>query len=282
MSISGKVVLVTGVTSGIGRAIAEVWTARGAKVVGCGRRLDLGSDLEKSITSNGGEFSFVAADVRRSADCANAVTHTVDVYGRIDVLVNNAGIEGEVTDFHSLTDEQWDEVIEINLRGTVLCAREAVRHMLTQGNGTLLHVASINAVVALAHMAPYNASKAAVVQFSRTLAVEYAGRGIRSNSILLGGADGDTSWRTQDKFAQIMRGPSYVRPDDSTARYANKMVRPAPDVAAFLALLADDDAELLTGATIAVDGAATAGLPASMMFHMMTAGLWDISEIPLA
>ena len=274
LSLTGKVALITGATSGVGRAIAEGWAARGAAIVATGRRQELGKSLEYDVQEAGGKLAFVCADVRSSADCARAVQAAVDHFGRLDILVNNAGVEGPMADFHSLTEAQWDEVLDINLKGPFLCSQHAIRQMLAQGDGgTLLHVASINAVEALAHMAPYNASKAALVQLARTLAVEYLFNGIRSNAIILGGAQGDTASRTQDGLAKFVRGDGYVRPPTDDAMEQVVMQKSA-DVAGFLALLVSDEARLLTGATVAVDRAMTAGFTSSMAIHMTTAGLW--------
>ncbi len=273
-SLDGKIALVTGATSGVGRAIATVWAARGACVVATGRRVELGESLAQQVQEAGGRLRFVCADVRSSSDCARAVGTAVKEFGGLDILVNNAGIEGPVGDFHRLTDEQWDDVLDINLKGAFRCSRSAVERMLTQASGgVLLHIASINAVEALAHMAPYNVSKAALVQLARSLAVEYLFNGIRSNAIILGGAEGETARRTQDQLARFVRGDDYVRPpaDDAMEQV---VMQKAADVADFLALLVSDQARLLTGATVALDRAMTAGLTASMAIHMTTAGLW--------
>ena len=274
MSIEGKVALITGATSGVGRSTALVWAAKGAKVVACGRREELGKELEAEVRDSGGDLTFVRADVARSADCEAAVQTAVSTHGRLDVLLNNAGIEGDVVDFHTLDEDQWDSVVDINLKGAFLCSRFAVAQMVAQGGGgLLLHIASINAIEALANMAPYNAAKAGLVQLSRTIAVEYVLQGIRSNAIVLGGAEGDTASRTQDQIARRLRGPDYVRPVEPNP-LAELLTQKGPDVGAFLALLAHDDARLMTGATIALDRSMTAGFTSSMTIQMTTAGLW--------
>jgi NAD(P)-dependent dehydrogenase (short-subunit alcohol dehydrogenase family) len=274
VSLEGKVALITGATSGVGRAIAKGWAARGAAIVATGRRHELGKSLEYDARQAGGRLTFVRADVRSDADCAVAVKTAVDEFGRLDILVNNAGVEGPVADFHCVSEAQWDEVLDINLKGAFFCSQHAIQQMLHQGDGgVLLHMASINAVEALAHMAPYNVSKAALVQLARTIAVEYLFNGIRSNAIILGGAEGETARRTQDGLARFVRGDAYVRPPIDDAMEQVVMQR-AEDVAGFLALLVSEEARLLTGATVALDRAMTAGLTASMAIHMTTAGLW--------
>ncbi len=270
MSVAGKVVIVTGATSGVGRAIASVWAARGAKVLACGRRADLGEQLEAEAV---GDLAFVRTDVSVAADARALVAETVRRHGRVDVLVNNAGVEGDIVDFHMLADEQWDYVLDINLRGAFLVARAVVAQLLEQDDGgTLLHIASTNATQALAHMAPYNAAKAGLIQLSNTIAVEYLLTGIRSNVVVLGGAEGESAVRTTDGLARTLRGADYVRPTESGP--LEQLVQKADEVAAFLALLAHDDARLLTGATVELDRAVTAGFATSILSHMTAAGLW--------
>ena len=128
--------------------------------------------------------------------------------------MNNAGVEGPIADFHRITEDEWDDVLDINLKGAFLFSRSAIEQMLTQtSGGVLLHIASINAVEALAHMAPYNVSKAALVQLARSLAVEYLFNGIRSNAIISRRRGRRNRQRgTQDELARFVRGDDYVRP----------------------------------------------------------------------
>ncbi len=272
--IEGKVAVVTGVSSGVGRGIAAEFARMGAKVVGMARRAELGATLERDERDARGEFAFVAGDVRRTEDCEKAVQRAVDAYGGLDVLVNNAGIEGEVKDFHQLTDDEWLEVIETNLNGVFRCTRAAIPRMLERGGGVVINVASINAApgMAVAHMAAYNASKAAVVQLTNTLAVEYVLRNIRCNAVYLGGVEGDTAYRTQTKMAKVVLGPDFERAEGRSEQ-EEFMIQQPDDVARAIALLCSDDARLVTGSTIAIDRAATAGFVASSMVHLSCAQL---------
>jgi NAD(P)-dependent dehydrogenase (short-subunit alcohol dehydrogenase family) len=274
MSLKGKAALVTGATSGVGRATALAFARNGARVMGTGRRTELGDELEAEARKAGDELRFFTADVSRAAECEASVEATVAAFGTIDIVVNAAGVESSVSDFHALTEEEWDSVLDTNLKGTAFCCRHAIPHMLKQGGGVLLNIASINAVEALAHMAPYNVSKAGVVQLTRTLAVEYLLQNIRANVIVLGGVEGGTATRTQDALARYMRGPDFVRSTREPDALARLMIQPADDVARVLALLCSDDARLLTGATIALDRAMTAGFTTSMVTHMTVAELW--------
>jgi NAD(P)-dependent dehydrogenase (short-subunit alcohol dehydrogenase family) len=274
MSLAGKAVLVTGTTSGLGRSIARVWAAQGARVIATGRRAELGESLEKEVRDAGGELSFLRLDVSSRDDCQQAVQAVLDSYGRVDILVNNAGIEGPIVDAHEMSEDDWDEVVGVNLNGAFYCSKHAIRAMKAQGGGgALLHIASINAIEALGHMVAYNTTKAGLVQLSRSLAVEYLFDGIRSNAIVLGGVrGGETGIRTQDGLAKLLRGEDYVRPQEDDP-LAEHVLQDPDEVAGMLALFCSDQARLLTGATIAVDRAMTAGFTSSAMVHMSTAGL---------
>jgi NAD(P)-dependent dehydrogenase (short-subunit alcohol dehydrogenase family) len=271
-SLEGKVALITGATSGVGRATALGFAARGANVVATGRRDALGKELETDATVEPGDLHFVQADVRSVTDCDRAVSEAVGRFGQLDAVLCCAGVESQIADFHALTEEEWDRVVDTNLKGTAFTCRAAIPHMLGRG-GVILNIASINAVGGIAHMAPYNASKAGVVQLTRTLAVEYLTAGIRANSIILGGAEGETGDRSKLGFARYMRGEDYVY-DLSTDVLAGQ---PAPEIANLLALLCSDEARLLSGASIEVDGTLTAGLALSTMIHMVAGGIWQLA-----
>jgi NAD(P)-dependent dehydrogenase (short-subunit alcohol dehydrogenase family) len=274
-SVEGKTAIITGTTSGLGRSLARTWAAQGANVVATGRRVILGRELEKEASDMGHELTFVPADVSRSADCDAVVRTAAERHGGVDVLVNNAGIEGPITDAHGITDDEWEAVFGINMGGTFRMARAVIPIMKERGGGSVLNISSINAEEALAHMAAYNASKAAILQFSRTIAVEYLMDGIRSNAIILGGVrGGETGERTQDGIARYVRGPGYQRPEANADDPLAEFVLQDPDeVAHLLAVLCSDAMRLMTGATIALDRAMTAGFTSSTMIHMSTANL---------
>jgi NAD(P)-dependent dehydrogenase (short-subunit alcohol dehydrogenase family) len=274
-SIEGKTAIITGATSGVGRSMARTWAARGANVIATGRRDVLGREVEKEARDEGHELTFVHADVSRSADCDAVVRTTTERHGRVDILVNNAGVEGPITDAHAMSDEEWDAVFDINMGGTFRMARAVLPLMKGQGGGCILNISSINADQALAHMAAYNASKAAIVQFSRTIAVEYLFDSIRSNAVILGGVrGGETGLRTQDGIARYVRGPEYERPTADEHDPLSQFVLQDPDeVATMLAVLCSDAMRLMTGASIALDRAMTAGFTSSTMIHMSTANL---------
>jgi NAD(P)-dependent dehydrogenase (short-subunit alcohol dehydrogenase family) len=274
--LDGKVALVTGVTSGLGRGIATAFVKRGAQVVGTGRREELGHEVETDLRSGGGTFSFVTGDVTVVADCQRMVQATVDKHGRIDVLVNNAGFEGDPPsiDSHELDEAQWDAVVDTNLKGAFFCCRYAIPHMREQASGVILNIASINAVArGPARMTAYSSSKAGLVQMSKTLAVEYLFDGIRVNAIVMGGVDTPQAARSQESFAKHVRGPDYEWSPEPSAM--DSFLKQDPEeVGAALALLCSEDARLLTGAEIALDRAMSAGFLDSLTTYMTCGGLW--------
>lgn len=274
-SFAGKVIIVSGATSGVGRATAELFARQGGSVVAGGRRGSLGAELEVGAVDAAGSLTFFETDVRRVSDCRSLVEKAVDRYGRVDVLVNAAGVESEVRDFHDLDEEEWDRVVDTNLKGTAFCCRFAIPGMLASGGGVILNIASINAVEGIAHMAPYNASKAGVVQLTRTIATEYLFNGIRANALILGGAAGGTALRTQNGIAKYMLGRDL---EHSTADDTTGAFQPAADVAEAILSLCDDRLRLMTGASVALDGALTAGFGVSTLIHMTVSGIWGFGN----
>ncbi|MBW4562916.1 MAG: SDR family oxidoreductase [Mojavia pulchra JT2-VF2] len=178
----GKVALVTGASSGIGRATALALAQSGAKVVAASRRITEGEEIVRQIQEAGGEAIFVKTDVSKAAEVEALVNKTVDTYGRLDCAFNNAGIPstGLLTD---ILEEDWDHVINVNLKGTWLCLKYEIREMLIQGGGAIVNVASIGGVVGFAGYASYCASKAGVIALTRSAAMEYAKFGIRINAV---------------------------------------------------------------------------------------------------
>lgn len=278
MTVQGKVVAVTGVTSGLGRAVATLFAQRGAVVIGCGRRDAEGRTLEAEIAaddeslSHGGRFRFVRADLTDPADCAHFVAASHAEGGRLDVLINNAGghVPGGVGPSTDIPVEAWDRTMALNLRAAFLCARGAIELMRDQATGgVVLNVSSVQAEVGVAQMTAYNAAKAAVIQFSRSLAVEFVEQNVRVNTIVLGGVATDSladvrEWLAAGVAAADRRNGREPTPVATDRRRSAALRGQSPtDVARVLAALAGDDAALITGASIAIDRGITAGLPLS-------------------
>ena len=184
--LKGKVALITGGGSGMGRASCVLFAREGARVAVVDRVAGAGADTVALIGDEGGDAVFVEADVADAEAVERMVATTVDRYGRLDVLFNNAGVEGPSVDLLGYGEEDWARVIAVNLTAVYRAMRAAIPHMIGQGGGVILSTASVAGLVGLARSSAYSAAKAGVIGLTRTVALEYGPQGIRANCICPG------------------------------------------------------------------------------------------------
>jgi NAD(P)-dependent dehydrogenase (short-subunit alcohol dehydrogenase family) len=251
VDLKNKVILVTGATSGIGKEIALVLSNFGAIVAFCGRNKDHGEAVLREIYSNNREGIFIEADISNRESVKNLIETILSNYRRIDIAINNAGIEGEKSPFHLDSDENWNNVININLHGIRNCLKYEITQMLKQGGGKIINIASISGLFGnQMKLSAYAASKHAVVGLTKTLALEYARDNILINAICPGMIDTPMLERTVDGKKSAKDSLAMLHP-------VNRLGT-ANDIASLAAFLCSDNATFMTGTTLTIDGGATA------------------------
>ena len=245
-SFQGKVALVTGGTSGIGRDTAVAFAARGARVVVSGRREDEGARTVELIRSGGGEAHFVKADVSQADQVAAMMTEVIGRYGGLDMAFNNAGIEG--TPFVPLAnyaEETWDQVIAINLKGLFLSMKYELPHLVTR-KGTMVNMASVTGLTGGRLGAAYYASKHGVVGITKSAAIEYADKGVRINAVAPGVIE--TEMATRAFF-----GDPAIAARIKSLHPLGRLGHPA-EVANAVLWLCSGESSFTTGHVLTVDG----------------------------
>jgi NAD(P)-dependent dehydrogenase (short-subunit alcohol dehydrogenase family) len=250
MILESKVALVTGGTSGIGRATALALSAAGAKVVFSGRRDSEGEETAVLMRDAGAECLFVQSDVSREADVRALVQKTIATYGKLDCAFNNAGIQGSMNPLHEQSVEDFDKLMAINVRGLFLSMKYEIQQMLTQGSGVIVNNSSVGGLFGILGLSPYTASKHAVMGLTRAAALDYAKQGIRINAV----NPGSIATEGIDRFANEMG----ITTDDVAAMSPMGRLGQSEEIAATVVFLCSDAASYITGQSLLVDGGYTA------------------------
>jgi len=252
--LDGKVAVVTGAGSGIGRAAAALFAREGAAVAIMDLSGSAGKETADEITGSGAPALAICADVSDPGQVDGAFAEVLREFGQLDVLYNNAGVNsaGSVLD---ATDDDWERAFAVNARGTFLCSRAAARPMTQAGRGSIINQGSVAAMVGVANFASYCASKGAVVALTRSMAVDLSPRGVRVNVICPG-----TVYTPLMKPMLTARGGGDLAKGlaMTTAKYPVGRLGTPEDIAAVALFLASDESAFVTGSVIAADGGMTA------------------------
>jgi NAD(P)-dependent dehydrogenase (short-subunit alcohol dehydrogenase family) len=259
--LDGKVALITGAGSGIGRACMERFAAEGARVVGAGRRPDALEESLRLALKAGGEGRAIPTDVSREDACRALVEATLDSYGRIDVVLNNAGVGWQYRETHpggmaplcETPTEHWLEVVQIDLHSVYYMCKAALPRMLERSAGSIVNVASIGGLRGMSDAHAYSAAKAGMVNLTRSLAVTYGPRGVRTNCVAPGLVD-------TDMVRSYMEERGNPQLADATRHQLSPLGRPGRpvEIANACLFLASDEASYVNGAVLVVDGGSTA------------------------
>lgn len=244
-SLQGKVAVVTGASSGIGRAVALAYASYGAKVVVSDVVVEGGEETVAMIEENGGDAIFVAADVSKESDVKALVAKTVETYGRLDIACNNAGIGGAQVPVGEMSLADWNRVIAINLTGVFLGMRYQIPEMLKVGGGAIINMASILGGVGFANASAYVAAKHGVVGLTKNAALEYATQGIRVNAV----GPGFIHTPMVDEGLSDPDVQAFI-----AGKHAMQRMGQPEEVADLVIWLSSDAASFVTGAYYLVDG----------------------------
>ena len=249
LTLENKVALVTGGTSGIGRATAIALAATGAKVVFSGRRKEEGEKTAALIRDAGAECLFVRSDVSNESDVKALVQKTIEAYGQLDCAFNNAGIDPPSKSLHEQSIEDFDKLMSINVRGLFLSMKYELQQMVSQGSGVIVNNSSIGGLIGFPGLSPYIASKHAVMGLTRSASLDYAKQGIRINAVNPGIIATDMIDRLVDETG----GTS----DDLISSIPMGRMGQAEEIAQAVIFLCSDAASYITGQPLVIDGGLT-------------------------
>ena len=245
MRLEGKTVIITGGGSGIGLACTRLFCDEGAQVAIIGRRQDR---LESAAKEVGGQVLAVTGDLTNNSDLDRLVTETLNAFGKIDIVVNNGGVFTG-SPVHETKDEDWDSIMDVNMRSVFQLTKRVLPHMIERKSGNFIHISSILGLVAVPGVAAYNVSKGALLQFNRSLAVEYGPVGIRSNAVCPG--------LVKTEMTEGLMSDEELMKEWSRDYPIGRFGAPQ-DIANACLYLASDESSFVTGVALPVDGGFTA------------------------
>jgi NAD(P)-dependent dehydrogenase (short-subunit alcohol dehydrogenase family) len=246
--LEGKIVVITGGSSGIGETVAEAFAREGAKLVLGARRTKEGQAVADALQKEGAEARFVQVDVTKEADIQNLLDVAVKQYGRVDIAFNNAGTDGQFTPFTEQTNENFDSIIDTNVKGVFWSMKHEIEIMLKQGYGAIVNNASMGSFIGFKNGAAYIASKHAVMGLTKTAALEYFPKGIRVNAVNPGIID--------TPFQDRLWGSEEAKQKFAESTIPERIGNPA-EVAEAVLFLASDKASFISGHGLVVDGGYT-------------------------
>jgi len=251
LTLKDKVIVITGAASGIGKASSELLASKGAKVVLVDFQLNAGQETLKGILDKGGEGIFIQADVSKSEDVQNYLDQTIQAFGKIDVLFNNAGILQTFSRFADIEEDHFENIINVNLKGVFLGMKYALKIMDEQGYGNIINTASTTGIRAEHSLAAYTASKHGVIGLTKAAALDYVRRGIRVNAICPGGVATAITAGVPQQLQETGYMPEEF-PNMRIGRYAEPH-----ELAEVVAFLSSDSSSYMTGSILLADGGLT-------------------------
>jgi NAD(P)-dependent dehydrogenase (short-subunit alcohol dehydrogenase family) len=253
MRFENKVAIITGGTSGIGLAAAQLFSQEGARVVLMARDPSRGQAAAEQITAQGGQSIFVPGDVGVAAECQRCVAAAIESFGRLDILFNNAGVIHVNRNVVETSEEEWDATLNSNLKGTFLMSKAAIPHIVKSGGGVIINNASIFGLVGGSGVAAYCAAKGGVITLTKAMALDHAAQNIRVNCI----CPGSVSTPMLESEMNDLGGVEVQTPQFASRHPLNRIATPQ-EIARSVAYLASADASFVTGIALSVDGGRSA------------------------